>query len=96
MTPLQRAIDLCGGVSALASAIEVAPSVPSMWKKRGRVPAEYCPAIERATRSRAKGPDDVVTCEQLRDDVAWEVLRLQATPAANDQAAEPATEKVEG
>lgn len=89
MTPLERAIRLCGGVSGLASALDVAPSVPGMWKKRGRVPAEYCPAIERETRSRAEAPEQIVTCEQLRDDVAWEVLREQALPAAND-APEPA------
>jgi DNA-binding transcriptional regulator YdaS (Cro superfamily) len=86
MTPLERAIHVCGGVSGLASAIAVAPSVPSMWKKRGRVPAEYCPAIERETRARAANADDIVTCEQLRDDVAWEVLRMQS----NDPAPEPA------
>ncbi len=84
MTHLQRAIDATGGVSALASAIQVAPSVPSMWKKRGNVPAEHCPAIERATRA-IGDPEKIVTCEQLRPDVHWEVLRLQvaqATPEA--------------
>lgn len=48
-----------------------------MWKSRGNVPAEHCPAIERATGGK-------VRCEELRPDVAWEVLRLQvdeATPA---------------
>jgi DNA-binding transcriptional regulator YdaS (Cro superfamily) len=74
MTPLERAIELAGGVGALASAIGVAPSAPSMWKTRGNVPAEHCPAIERAT---AGG----VRCEDLRPDVAWEVLREQSSGA---------------
>lgn len=75
MTPLERAFDAAGGISALASAIGVAASAPSMWKARGRVPAEHCPGIERATAG-------AVTCEQLRPDVAWEVLREQAAPQA--------------
>jgi DNA-binding transcriptional regulator YdaS (Cro superfamily) len=70
MTPLERAIDKAGGVSALASAIGVAASAPSMWKARGNVPAEHCPSIERATGG-------AVRCEELRPDVAWEVLREQ-------------------
>lgn len=84
MSALQRAIDACGGVSALASAIGVAASSPSMWKARGNVPAEHCPAIERETRKRGQP----VTCEELRPDVAWDVLRMQS---ANDaEAAAPA------
>jgi DNA-binding transcriptional regulator YdaS (Cro superfamily) len=42
-----------------------------MWKHRGRVPAEHCPSIERATQG-------AVRCEQLRPDVEWFVLRMQA------------------
>lgn len=81
MTPLERAIEIAGGVAALASAIDVATSAPSMWKKREKVPAEHCPAIERVTRRKAaENPElEPVTCEQLRPDVAWEVLRLQTT-----------------
>lgn len=48
---------------------------------RRRVPAEHCPAIEAATRRIAaeRGDDSlVVTCEQLRPDVQWRVLREQA------------------
>jgi DNA-binding transcriptional regulator YdaS (Cro superfamily) len=43
-----------------------------MWKARGKVPAEHCPAIERATG---------VRCEELRPDVPWEVLREQSGTA---------------
>lgn len=54
-----------------------------MWKARGSVPAEHCPAIEAYTRRIADEkaePSMVVTCEQLRDDVQWGVLRT--APAA--------------
>lgn len=76
MSPIDRAIKACGGVAALAEKVGVAASAPSMWKARGRVPAEHCPAIERATRSLGAP----VLCEELRPDVAWAVLRDQ--PAA--------------
>jgi len=51
-------------MTALANSIGVSQSAPSMWRSRGEVPADRCPAIERAT-------DGVVTCEQLRPDVHW-------------------------
>lgn len=41
------------------------------WLKVGQVPAEHCPSIERATGGK-------VRCEDLRTDVAWDVLRMQA------------------
>ena len=69
MAALEEAIEKAGGVGALANRIGVAPSVPSMWKARKSVPAEYCPAIERETG---------VRCERLRAGVAWDVLRMQA------------------
>ena len=53
-----------------------------MWKARRRVPAEYCPAIERFTRSVAAQRGDeslIVRCEDLRPDVAWGVLRGDPT-----------------
>lgn len=77
MEALDEAIQKAGSVAALASRINVAASAPSMWKSRGRVPAEHCPAIERETG---------VRCERLRPDVAWDVLRIQAgegEPAAS-------------
>lgn len=67
MEALDRAIELAGGVSILAGRIGVSASAPSMWRARKRVPAEYCPAIERETG---------VPCEALRPDVAWNVLRV--------------------
>ena len=66
MTPLERAIESAGGATALAGVLGISANAPVMWKTRGNVPAEYCPAIEKATG---------VSCEELRPDVAWSVLR---------------------
>ena len=38
-----------------------------------RVPSDHCPAVERETRARGA----VVTCEELRPDIPWGVLREQ-------------------
>ena len=69
MRALDEAAEKAGGVGALAQKLGVAASAPSMWRARGRVPAEHCPAIERETG---------VRCEELRPDIAWSVLREQA------------------
>lgn len=65
-----------GRQSAIAGAIDSQPQLVWQWS-RGirRVPAEKCPLIERATGG-------AVTCEELRPDVAWDVLRLQAAGAS--------------
>jgi DNA-binding transcriptional regulator YdaS (Cro superfamily) len=75
---LDEAITIAGGLGALARRIGVAPSAPSMWKKRQSIPAEYCPAIERETG---------VVCERLRPGVPWDVLRLQAAAEPEPRAA---------
>lgn len=68
MKALDRAIAIKGTVQAFASALGLAQSTPCMWKKRGKIPAEHCLAIEAAT-------DGLVRCEELRPDVNWAVLR---------------------
>lgn len=74
-TPIQRACKACGSATALALALHKSPQFVSQLVRGERpVPAELCPLIEQATR----GTLDVVTCEQLRPDVAWSVLRAQA------------------
>lgn len=78
MNALERSIEVLGSVSALATAIGVAGSLPSMWKARGRVPAEHCPAIERATCG-------AVRCEDLRPDVDWGVLRGHQPAPADEE-----------
>lgn len=72
MDAIERAAECLGSQSALADLCGVSKGAVSQWKEPGRrVPAEYCPLIERAT-------DGKVRCEQLRPDVAWDVLRMQA------------------
>ena len=63
MSAIQKAIELSGGVSALAEKLKVrTPQVVSNWRSRDNVPAEYCLAIESITNGQ-------VTREQLRPDV---------------------------
>jgi DNA-binding transcriptional regulator YdaS (Cro superfamily) len=75
MDPIQRAAEILGSHTALADLCGVSKGAVSQWKdKARRVPAEYCPLIERATRERGSP----VLCEELRPDMAWDVLRMQA------------------
>ena len=65
---LQRFIDTAGSLRAAAEILGVRSyQVVQQWRLT-RVPAEYCPAIERATQG-------AVRCEDLRPDVDWGVLR---------------------
>lgn len=67
---LNQAITAAGGLTAFTQVIE-APSVHAVkgWRMT-RVPAEYCPRIERLTG---------VKCEELRPDIEWAVLRAVQT-----------------
>jgi DNA-binding transcriptional regulator YdaS (Cro superfamily) len=69
-SPLDRAIELCGGLAKFAAAIGQTSQTVSNWRAR-KIPAEHCPVIERATGGE-------VRCEQLRPDVQWGVLRQPA------------------
>lgn len=70
---VEAAVKYFGNVAArLAEAIDVSPQSVSFWREgERRVPADKCPLIERVTGG-------AVTCEELRPDVAWDVLRMQA------------------
>lgn len=71
----REAIGVLGGVVSAARILQVKDDryqTVQSWLAN-RVPAEYCPAIERETRARGK----VVACERLRPDVPWGVLREQ-------------------
>lgn len=72
---LMRAAEVVGGQAALASAIGFSDRrhVWPWFNTDRRVPAEHCPAIERATRERGAP----VLCEELRPDIPWSVLREQ-------------------
>lgn len=70
----------------MASALGVKQPTVSEWLRGDRrVPAERCPAIERATRERGQP----VMCEELRPDVDWGVLREQVGDAPQETTAEP-------
>ena len=75
----------------MASALGITQPVISEWLRGVRpVPAERCLEIERATRAKAAEKGDaalIVTCEELRPDVAWSVLRQQPQPPTQPQAA---------
>ncbi|PWN56337.1 transcriptional regulator [Abyssibacter profundi] len=62
MTELDKAIEHCGSAAALADKLGVVPMTVSQWRKRGRVPAERCRAVEEATEGE-------VTRYALRPDV---------------------------
>lgn len=83
MVALEEAVKVAGGFGALADKIGVAASAPSMWRKRGSVPAEHCPAIERETG---------VKCERLNPRADWAVLR-GSSPGADPKEPEPATQE---
>lgn len=78
-TAAQRAIRILGGPVQAARILKVKDEryqTVQSWLAT-RVPAEYCPAIEGETRAAG----DVVTCEELRPDVRWGVLREPAKAA---------------
>jgi DNA-binding transcriptional regulator YdaS (Cro superfamily) len=81
---LLQAAESLGGQAALASALGYNDrrNVAPYFAGGRRIPAEHCPALERATRRKhAEDPSKrIVTCEELRPDVAWDVLRLQTAP----------------
>jgi DNA-binding transcriptional regulator YdaS (Cro superfamily) len=72
MHALEKAAEIIGSQTALANLLGVSKAAVGQWKEPGRrVPAEHCPLIERATTG-------AVRCEELRPDIAWDVLRMQA------------------
>lgn len=72
MTALERAARIVGSQVVLAGLLGVTKGAVHQWGLEGRrVPAEMCPLIERATRGQ-------VRCEELRPDIAWDVLRMQS------------------
>ena len=81
-TALDTAIKLLGGVNELARRIGASPARVSAWRKRGNVPAEKCPDIEKQTDMR-------VRCEVLRPDVDWAYLRGTAKLLNTDTDSSP-------
>lgn len=65
---LNKAIKLMGGLQEAQRTLGLNTYQAMQAWKRTRVPAEYCPAIEKATAG-------TVRCEDLRPDVDWAYLR---------------------
>ena len=69
-----RGLQLAGGL------LVSPPMVSDYASGKKQIPAERCPTIERLT-------ERAVTCEELRPDVEWHVLRgVSATPLAGSDA----------
>lgn len=69
MNGLDRAIGHFGSQRALANALGLKCwQNVQQWKLAGRVPAKYCPVIERMT-------DGLVQCEELNTEVDWSIVR---------------------
>ena len=69
---VKRAVKAAGGAAAVASLFEISTVSVYEWINNNRIPAERCPALERAGKS-------VVRCEEMRPDVDWAYLRHQAS-----------------
>lgn len=68
-SPLDEVVAVLGSLQALATHLGVTKGAAGQWKLPGRrVPAEYCPTIEKLVKGRVK-------CEALRPDVDWAYLR---------------------
>ena len=79
----KRACAVVGGQSAMARLLGVSPPSVNQWIKGVRqLPAERCPAIERATKGG-------VLCEELRPDVDWTYLRRSSCYSQNMSMKQP-------
>jgi DNA-binding transcriptional regulator YdaS (Cro superfamily) len=74
-----------GKAARMAEHFKVSDQTVSFWRKGERdgrpikFPADFCPECERLTREKG----DPVTCEELRPDVPWEVLRKECSPGCD-------------
>lgn len=68
MSDLKQAIDSAGGAKAIAELLGVTRGAIYDFIRRGYVPAEHCPTIEKFCKG-------VVRCEDLNDRVDWSYLR---------------------
>lgn len=72
---IRRACDLTGGIASLARSIGVSAPTVHQWITGARpIPVSRCIDIESITSAQ-------VTCEQLRPDVAWHVVREKGQAA---------------
>lgn len=82
MNPIQDAIDLAGSITNFSKMLGVTPQAVCFWRDGKRqIPADKCPLIEKVTGG-------VISCERLRPDVAWSVIRNQPELATPSQTTE--------
>jgi DNA-binding transcriptional regulator YdaS (Cro superfamily) len=90
---MDQVIDRLGGSSAVARIVGVKSPSVTEWRRRG-IPADRCPALERASEGK-------VTCEEMRPDVVWhrvpdaEWPHPQGRPLIDVAAATPARPKAD-
>jgi DNA-binding transcriptional regulator YdaS (Cro superfamily) len=66
-----------GGPAAVARALGIRCQAVSLWSRKGRIPLERVPALER--RALEIGVD--VRAEHMRPDVDWSTLRQRGWTA---------------
>jgi DNA-binding transcriptional regulator YdaS (Cro superfamily) len=69
---LRKAVEEFGSLAGFCARLGVKYQKVQFWFKN-RVPAEYCPRIERLVERR-------VRCEELRPDIDWAYLRQPHQP----------------
>lgn len=62
LTPLQKAVEISGGQSALAAKLGIRQQTVFVWLKNNKVPAERALQVEKIVNG-------AVTCHQLRPDI---------------------------
>lgn len=87
MENINKAIDLCGGPSKMASILGVTPQAVCFWRDgKRKLAAEYCASIEQATNGE-------VTRRDLRPDdwhLVWPELVTPEYPAPGNEAKQAA------
>jgi len=73
-THIKEAMERAGGVAAVASHFGISPVSVYEWIKRGMVPAEKCPEIEKLSGGAA-------LCEDMNDRVDWGYVRSRSLEA---------------
>lgn len=68
---LRRAIEAAGGAVAVAELLGVSRHAIYDFIRRGRVPAEHCPKIERHSAGKTR-------CEDLNPSVDWAYVRAHS------------------
>ena len=89
MTPrqaLEKVVGQVGGQAAFAARLKKKPGNVYYWLRKGRLPSDYCPTAERASREVvAREGGEPVVCEVLCPGVEWGVVRSNPLPAAEPQ-----------